>query len=72
MYSTRARKSRDKTKTVNLSKDQIEIELQKKYFEEDNNFMDYFLEVGVKPEIFKNKHLYEQRTLEQTKLLLNK
>ena len=24
-------------------------ETEKKYFEEDNNFIDYFVEVGVKP-----------------------
>ena len=38
-------------------------ETEKKYFEEDNNFIDYFVEVGVNPEIFKNKYLYESKSL---------
>ena len=29
------------------------------YFEEDNNYIDYFIEIGVKPEIFKQDFLYE-------------
>ena len=38
-------------------------ETEKKYFEEDNNFIDYFVEVGVKPEIFKNKYLFESESI---------
>ena len=38
-------------------------ETEKKYFEEDNNFIDYFVEVGVNPDIFKNKFLYESDSL---------
>ena len=38
-------------------------ETEKKYFEEDNNFIDYFVEVGVNPEIFKNQYLYESKSL---------
>ena len=38
-------------------------ETEKKYFEEDNNFIDYFVEVGVNPEIFKHKFLYESDSL---------
>ena len=29
------------------------------YFDEDNSYIDYFIEIGVKPEIFKNKFLFE-------------
>ena len=29
-----------------------------KLFEDDNNYIDYFLEIGVKPEIFKENFLY--------------
>ena len=29
------------------------------YFEEDNNYIDYFIEIGVKPELFKQDFLYE-------------
>ena len=28
-------------------------------FEEDNNYIDYFIEIGIKPEIFKESFLYE-------------
>ena len=38
-------------------------ETEKKYFEEDNNFIDYFVEVGVKPEIFKNKYLFNSESI---------
>ena len=38
-------------------------ETEKKYFEEDNNFIDYFVEVGVKPEIFKNNFLYNAESI---------
>ena len=54
-------KRKTKQKKLTLSQTQLEVivELQKRYFEDDNNFIDYFLEVGVKPEIFRNKILYE-------------
>jgi hypothetical protein len=54
-------KRKAKQKKLTLSQTQLEVivELQKRYFEDDNNFIDYFLEVGVKPEIFRNKILYE-------------
>ena len=54
-------KRKIKQKKVTLSQNQSEviIELQKRYFEDDNNFIDYFIEVGVKPEIFRNKILYD-------------
>ena len=29
------------------------------YTDDDNNYIDYFLEIGVKPELFKKKFLYE-------------
>ena len=35
-------------------------EIEKKYFEDDNNLIDYFVEVGVKPEIFKSTFLYSE------------
>ena len=38
-------------------------ELEKKYFEDDNNFIDYFVEIGVSPEIFKNHFLYNSESL---------
>jgi len=38
-------------------------ETQKKYFEEDNNFIDYFVEVGVKPEMFKNNYFYDSESI---------
>ena len=36
---------------------------------DDNNLIDYFLEIGAKPEIFKNKDLYEPQTPEAFKLV---
>ena len=53
------RKSNSKKQTINSSQTEVVNELQKRYFEDDNNFIDYFLEIGVKPEIFKNRILYE-------------
>ena len=35
-------------------------ETERKYFEEDNNFIDYYVEVGANPEIFKNNYLYTE------------
>ena len=51
-----------KATTVHLKSTQIVSEVEKKYFEDDNNYIDYFMEVGVKPEIFKNSYLYESST----------
>ena len=70
MIPSRARKGiKCKTQTRSMGKNQITIELQKKFFEEDNNFMDYFMEIGVSPEIFKNKCLYEPDSPELSKLI---
>ena len=38
-------------------------EIEKKYFEEDNNLIDYFVEVGVNPEVFKNNFLYNSDSI---------
>ena len=54
------RKTKVKKPTLNQNKSDVVNELQKRYFDDDNNFIDYFIEVGVKPEIFKNKNLYEE------------
>ena len=43
---------------INELKDNNISETEKKYFEEDNNFIDYYVEVGANPEIFKNNFLY--------------
>ncbi len=40
-------------------------EIEKKYFEEDNNLIDYFVEVGVNPEIFKNNFLYNSDNISE-------
>ena len=58
------RGNRKKTATIKLASQEIGIELQKKYFDEDNNYIDYFLEIGAKPEIFKYNYLYDSETLE--------
>ena len=58
------RTNRQKTATIKLASNDIGIELQKKYFDEDNNYIDYFLEIGTKPEIFKYNYLYESESIE--------
>ena len=60
-------KRKEKPKKQTLKQTQLEaiIEVQKRFFVEDeNNFIDYFIEIGVKPEIFKNKLLYESEDIE--------
>ena len=70
MIPSRSRKGiKCKTQTRAMNKNQITVELEKKFFEEDNNFMDYFMEIGVKPDIFKNKCLYEPDSPELSKLI---
>ena len=53
------RKAKNKKPTLSQNQTDVVNELQKRYFEDDNNFIDYFIEVGVRPEIYKNKVLYE-------------
>ena len=36
------------------------IEYEKLLFDGNNIFIDYFLEIGIKPEIFKNKDLFDK------------
>ena len=64
------RSSKSKRPTLSVSQAEVVSELQKRYFEDDNNFIDYFMEVGVKPEIFKNKILYESDNIEYLNLIL--
>ena len=52
------RKSKKKKPTLSLNQTEVISDLQKRFFDDDNNLIDYFLEVGVNPEIFKNKTLY--------------
>ena len=58
------RVNRQKTATIKLASNDIGIELQKKYFDEDSNYIDYFLEIGAKPEIFKFNYLYDSDSLD--------
>ena len=68
MESTRNRKRLDTIKET-LNESNISIynvsETEKRYFEEDNNFIDYFIEIGVKPEIFKNNYLYTSDSIDE-------
>ena len=57
--TTTKRKMKQKKVTLSQNQSEMVIELQKRYFEDDNNFLDYFIEVGVRPEIFRNKILYD-------------
>ena len=51
-----------KTSTISLGHNEIAIESEKKFFEDDNNYIDYFMEIGIKPDIFKFNFLYESKT----------
>ena len=35
------------------------------FFDEDNNYIDYFIEIGIKPEIFKQNFLYNSSSLNE-------
>ena len=59
------RGNRQKTATIKLNSNEIGVEIQKKYFDEDNNYIDYFIEIGAKPEIFKYSYLYETDSIEE-------
>jgi hypothetical protein len=39
--------------------------------DEDNNYIDYFIELGVKPEIYKEKFLYDASSLNEIDQKLN-
>ena len=43
----------------------ISVKNQSNFFEEDNNYIDYFIEIGIKPEIFKQNILYNSSSLEE-------
>ena len=59
------RKSKEISNSLRLSKI-LRKSLMKKekktfqFIDDDNNYIDYFLEIGVKPEIFNQKFLYEE------------
>ena len=38
---------------------------EEKFFDGDNNYIDYFIEIGVKPEIFKEDFLYDSPSLNE-------
>jgi len=63
--SIRRDRVKKKTATVSLAKNEITVESEKKFFEDDNNYIDYFMEIGVKPDIFKFNFLYEANTPEE-------
>jgi hypothetical protein len=65
MRTLKKDRDRRKTSTVSLTQNEITVESEKKFFENDNNYIDYFMEVGVKPEIFRNNFLYESKTPEE-------
>ncbi len=62
MKSLKKERDKKKTSTVSLGQSDIAVETEKKFFEEDNNFIDYFMEIGAKPDIFKFNFLYEAKT----------
>ena len=64
MEKNKRRVNRKKTATIKIDSNDLGVELQKKYFYEDNNYIDYFLEIGAKPEIFKYNYLYNSDSIE--------
>ena len=71
MQPIRRKIKRFKTQTVSLKQHQIITELEKKFFGEDNNFIDYFMEIGVDPIIFKDEDIYEIDSAEELSKKLN-
>ena len=59
MLPIRRKIKRFKTQTISIKQPQIITELEKKYFGEDNNSIDYFMEIGVEPIIFKDENIYD-------------
>ena len=62
MEPKKRKAGKPKTTKMLLNSNDVVIELEKKYFEDDNNFIDYFLVIGAKPEIFKCDYLYESNS----------
>ena len=62
MDDSKKKINQKKIHTVLLTANDVTVELEKKYFEDDNNFIDYFIEVGVKPETFKSSYLYQSNS----------
>ena len=59
------RSDRQKTRTVSFGSKDLGIELEKKFFfDEDNNYIDYFLEIGARPEILKYTYLYDSESID--------
>ena len=67
----RRKVKRFRTQTINIKHNQIISELEKKYFGEDNNFIDYFMEIGVEPNFFKDENIYEIDSAEELTKKLN-
>ena len=38
-------------------------ETEKKFFSDDNNFIEYFIEIGVKPELFNQKQIFKSTSI---------
>jgi hypothetical protein len=65
LNSNKRDRIRKKTSTVSLTQNEITVESEKKFFEDDNNYIDYFMEIGAKPDIFKFNFLYEAKSPEE-------
>ena len=62
-YRTRTVKD-ERYKTLNSTGANVS-EIEKERFEGDNNFIDYFLVLGAKPEIYKNNYLYNSDSISE-------
>ena len=65
MLPIRRKIKRFKTQTISVKQPQIITELEKKFFGEDNNCIDYFMEIGVDPIIFKDENIYGIESAEE-------
>ena len=55
----------DEKHKMQSSNIQTIAEIEKEGFDGDNNFIDYFMIIGVKPEIFKNSYLYNSNSISE-------
>ena len=62
MEQKKRKSEKPKTTKILLNPNDVVVELEKKYFEDDNNFIDYFLIIGAKPEICKCDYLYKSNS----------
>ena len=54
----------EKSRASSTANVQISLtEDEKKFFSEDNNFIEYFIEIGITPHIFSNNNITSESSL---------